>query len=139
MFMGDSFNSTLFKETFKRVFEKVPARQQGGPEYLEMGFNAILEVKTCPELKIEGAIGCCANMGVKSRSVSEQQDIGMSGTCQWKFSSLTPNATIAVVYEVSAQHGSTVPQGGRGCVQFITQYQHPSGFKRIRVTTACRK
>ncbi len=43
--MGDSFNSTLFKETFKRVFEKVPARQQGGPEYLEMGFNAILEVK----------------------------------------------------------------------------------------------
>jgi len=37
------------------------------------------------------------------------------------------------------QHGSPIPQGGRGCIQFITQYQHSSGYKRIRVTTLARK
>lgn len=28
--------------------------------------------------------------------------------------------------------------GGRGMVQFVTQYQHADGRKRIRVTTTCR-
>ena len=31
-----------------------------------------------------------------------------------------------------------MPQGGRGCVQFITQYQHSSGQRRVRVTTCAR-
>ena len=28
--------------------------------------------------------------------------------------------------------------GGRGCLQFITQYQHSSGQRRVRVTTIAR-
>ena len=31
-----------------------------------------------------------------------------------------------------------MPQGGRGCIQFITQYQHSSGQRRVRVTTCAR-
>jgi hypothetical protein len=45
MMMGDSFNSSLFKQTFQRVF----ARDQKG-EY-KMAFNGTLEVKTSRELK----------------------------------------------------------------------------------------
>lgn len=35
----------------------------------------------------------------------------------------TPSTTIALFFEVVNQHSAPIPQGGRGCVQFITQYQ----------------
>lgn len=37
------------------------------------------------------------------------------------------------------QHNAPIPQGGRGYLQFITQYQHSSGQRRVRVTTLARK
>lgn len=45
MVMGDSFNSSLFKQTFQRVF----AKDQNGQ--LKMAFNGTLEVKCSRELK----------------------------------------------------------------------------------------
>ncbi|PSN43877.1 Protein transport protein Sec23A [Blattella germanica] len=60
MVMGDSFNSSLFKQTFQRVF----ARDQKAE--FKMAFNGTLE------------------------------------------------------------HSAPIPQGGRGCIQMITQYQHSS-------------
>ena len=47
MVLGDSFNSSLFKQTFQRVF------QQDDSGNLEMAFNATIEVKTSRELKCE--------------------------------------------------------------------------------------
>jgi protein transport protein SEC23 len=64
--------------------------------------------------------------------------MGIGGTSQWKFGSLNHRNTIAVLFEVSAQHGSAMQQGARAMFQFITHYQHPDGHKRIRVTTTCR-
>ena len=40
---------------------------------------------------------------------------------------------------VCLQHNAPIPQAGRGYVQFITQYQHSSGQRRVRVTTLARK
>ncbi|OQR77519.1 protein transport protein Sec23A-like [Tropilaelaps mercedesae] len=131
MVLGDSFNSSLFKQSFQRVF----ARDSKGE--LKMGLNALFEVKTSKELKISGAIGNCISSKVKGPNVSDV-DTGLGGTCQWKMCSLTPNSTIAVFFDVANQHNSGIPQGGRGCIQFITQYQHPSGHKRVRVTTIAR-
>ena len=37
------------------------------------------------------------------------------------------------------QHASPIPQGRLSYFQFITQYQHSSGQKRVRVTTLARK
>lgn len=37
------------------------------------------------------------------------------------------------------QHNAPIPQGGRGAIQYVTQYQHSSGQRRIRVTTVARK
>ncbi len=37
------------------------------------------------------------------------------------------------------QHGAPIPQGGQGCIQFVTNYQHVSGQRRVRVTTVARK
>ncbi|PIO29796.1 hypothetical protein AB205_0202040 [Aquarana catesbeiana] len=72
--IGDSFNTSLFKQTFQRVFSK----DLNGE--FKMAFGANLEVK----------------------------------------------------------HNAPIPQGGRGAIQFVTQYQHSSTQKRIRVTTIAR-
>ncbi|XP_049804663.1 protein transport protein Sec23A isoform X2 [Schistocerca nitens] len=131
MVMGDSFNSSLFKQTFQRVF----AKDQKGE--FKMAFNGTLEIKTSRELKVSGAIGPCVSLNMKSPSVSDTE-IGLGGTCQWKFCTFNPNTAVALFYEVVNQHAAPIPQGGRGCIQMITQYQHSSGQRRIRVTTIAR-
>jgi len=131
MVMGDSFNSALFKQTFQRVFSK------DSKEEFKMAFNATLEVKCSRELKVSGAIGACVTANKKDPCISEVE-IGIGGTNAWKFCSMTPSTTTAIFLEVVNQHGAPIPQGGRGCLQFITQYQHSSGQRRIRVTTVAR-
>jgi len=131
MVMGDSFNSSLFKQTFQRIF----ARDQKGE--FKMAFNGTLEVKTSRELKVSGAVGSCVSLNVKGPCVSDTE-IGMGNTCQWKFCIFNPNTTCALFFEVVNQHSAPIPQGGRGCIQMITQYQHSSGQRRIRVTTVAR-
>lgn len=129
--MADSFDSTLFKQSFAKVFEKDADGQ------LKMGFNATMEVKLSAGLKVEGALGCCASGGVRNAIVADME-VGVGGTCQWKFCSLTPRNNIAILFEIAAQHGSALPQHARAMIQFVTQYQHADGRKRIRVTTTCR-
>lgn len=74
---------------------------------------------------------------MKSPSVSDVE-IGMGNTVQWKMCTLMPSSTIALFFEVVNQHSAPIPQGGRGCIQFITQYQHATGQRRIRVCTIAR-
>ncbi|XP_055373756.1 protein transport protein Sec23A [Condylostylus longicornis] len=131
MVMGDSFNSSLFKQTFQRVF----ARDEKGD--LKMAFNGVVEVKCSREIKISGGIGSCVSLNVKGGSVSDTE-IGMGGTTQWKICAFNPSSTMAFFFEIVNQHAAPIPQGGRGCLQFITQYQHPTGQRRIRVTTLAR-
>uniref|UniRef100_A0A6Q2XF69 Protein transport protein SEC23 n=1 Tax=Esox lucius TaxID=8010 RepID=A0A6Q2XF69_ESOLU len=114
MVMADSFNTSLFKQTFQRVFTKEVTGS------FKMAFAGTLEIKVQP---------------LHTMSVSE---IGTGGTCQWKICGLDPNTTLAVYFEVVNQHNAPIPQGGRGAVQYVTQYQHSSGQKRIRVTTTAR-
>lgn len=75
---------------------------------------------------------------MKNGAVSDTE-IGMGNTVQWKMCTLTPSSTMALFFEVVNQHSAPIPQGGRGCIQLITQYQHSSGQRRIRVTTIARK
>uniref|UniRef100_A0A673K9F6 Protein transport protein SEC23 n=1 Tax=Sinocyclocheilus rhinocerous TaxID=307959 RepID=A0A673K9F6_9TELE len=129
--MGDSFNTSLFKQTFQRVFSK----DYNGE--FRMAFGGTLEVKTSRELKVSGAIGPCVSLNTKGPCVSDNE-MGVGGTCQWKICSLTPATTLALYFEVVNQHNAPVPQGGRGAIQFVTQYQHSNTQRRIRVTTIAR-
>uniref|UniRef100_A0A8C1S044 Protein transport protein SEC23 n=1 Tax=Cyprinus carpio TaxID=7962 RepID=A0A8C1S044_CYPCA len=131
MVMADSFNTSLFKQTFQRVFTK---DEQGS---FKMAFAGTLEIKTSREIKISGAIGPCVSLNAKGPCVSENE-IGTGGTSQWKICGLDPNTTLAFYFEVVNQHNAPIPQGGRGAVQYVTQYQHSSGQRRIRVTTVAR-
>jgi len=131
MVMGDSFNSALFKQTYQRVFAKDAKGE------FKMAFNASLEIKCSRELKISGSIGSCVSANKKDQSISEIE-IGIGNTNSWKFCALNPSTTVATFYEVTNQHGAPIPQGGRGCIQFITTYQHANGQRRVRVTTVAR-
>uniref|UniRef100_A0A7N8WQJ0 Protein transport protein SEC23 n=1 Tax=Mastacembelus armatus TaxID=205130 RepID=A0A7N8WQJ0_9TELE len=132
MVMADSFNTSLFKQTFQRVFTK---DVQGS---FKMAFAATLEVKTSREIKVSGAIGPCVSLNAKGPCVSENMSLGAKST--WKQSRqidywlLFLNLFIFVLF----QHNAPIPQGGRGAIQFVTQYQHSSGQRRIRVTTTAR-
>uniref|UniRef100_A0A3Q3BHE8 Protein transport protein SEC23 n=1 Tax=Kryptolebias marmoratus TaxID=37003 RepID=A0A3Q3BHE8_KRYMA len=129
--MGDSFNTSLFKQTFQRVFSK----DYNGD--FRMAFGGVLEIKTSRELKVCGAIGPCVSLHSKGACVSENE-MGIGGTSQWKVCGLNPSTTLGIYFEVVNQHNAPIPQGGRGAVQFITQYQHSNTQRRIRVTTIAR-
>ncbi|XP_033626935.1 protein transport protein Sec23A-like [Asterias rubens] len=98
MVMADSFNTSLFKQTFQRVF----ARDQKGE--FQMAFGAVMEVKTSRELKVSGAIGPCISTNVKGPCVSDTE-IGMGGTTQWRFCGLSPQSSVALFFEVVNQRG----------------------------------
>ncbi|XP_068421723.1 protein transport protein Sec23B isoform X3 [Eschrichtius robustus] len=131
MVMGDSFNTSLFKQTFQRIFSK----DFNGN--FRMAFGATLEVKTSRELKVAGAIGPCVSLNVKGPCVSENE-LGVGGTSQWKICGLDPTSTLGIYFEIVNQQNAPIPQGGRGAIQFVTHYQHSSTQRRIRVTTIAR-
>ncbi len=96
MILSDSFQTTVFKKSFQRIFTK------DAQDQLLMGFNATLEVTTNREFKVCGLIGPAVSANKKSQSVAETE-IGIGGTCAWKFCSVTPKTTAALYFEVVNQ------------------------------------
>jgi hypothetical protein len=62
--LSDSFNTTIFKQSFQRLFTKKDGN-------LMMSFNANLDIQTSKELKICGAIGPCVSNNKKTPHVGE--------------------------------------------------------------------
>ncbi|GAA5943858.1 hypothetical protein JCM3775_000217 [Rhodotorula graminis] len=131
MILADSFNMSLFKQSFHRVFVK---DDQG---HLQMGFNATFDVQTTKELKVSGLIGHAISANKKSAWVGETE-IGIGQTSAWKMCSISPRTANAVYFEVVTPAGQTLAPGARGMIQFVTHYQHSSGQFRLRVTTIAR-
>eukprot|EP00003_Mantamonas_plastica_P029682 TRINITY_DN707_c0_g1_i3.p1 TRINITY_DN707_c0_g1~~TRINITY_DN707_c0_g1_i3.p1 ORF type:complete len:553 (+),score=190.87 TRINITY_DN707_c0_g1_i3:748-2406(+) len=122
----DEFTSEIFTKSWEQVFE---VDLEGN---LKMAFGGVMNVQTCREFKVCGAIGPVASMEYKGSSLSETE-IGIGGTTAWKINGLDANTTVAVYYEVINSHDQ--PISTPGLVQFTTQYQHSSGQYRTRVTT----
>ncbi|CAG8496860.1 7983_t:CDS:2, partial [Cetraspora pellucida] len=131
MILSDSFTTSIFKQSFQRVFNK---DAQGN---LLMGFNATLDVQTTREMRVCGLIGHAISGNKKSASVAETE-IGIANTSAWKMCGITPKTTVAVYFEVVSQHGQPLQHNNRGLIQFVTHYQHSSGQFRLRVTTVAR-
>ena len=123
--MSDSFSVATYKESLRKMLE---------PDvhgYLQMGFNARIEIVVSKDLKVCGAIGAMTSMQKKGASVSETE-IGESGTTLWSVAALDHRSSYGFYFEPI----STTPQPGRyGYIQFQTYYNHPSGKKYLRVTT----
>eukprot|EP00922_Rhytidocystis_sp_ex-Travisia-forbesii_P042070 GHVS01062827.1.p1 GENE.GHVS01062827.1~~GHVS01062827.1.p1 ORF type:complete len:780 (-),score=92.27 GHVS01062827.1:131-2398(-) len=128
MVMSDSFSMNVFKNSYKKVFE---ADSTG---YLNQGFNARVEVLCSKEFKVCGAIGACTGTNKKGPQVAETS-VGEGGTCEWSIGALDKQTTLAFYFEIVNQNASSLPPGKQSFLQFQTFYQHPSGRKRLRVTT----
>ncbi|KAG4302585.1 hypothetical protein PCANB_001206 [Pneumocystis canis] len=131
MILSDAFSSSIFKQSFQRVFN---TDAQGS---LQMAFNASMEILTTKELKISGLIGHAVSLNKKSASIGETE-IGIGNTCSWKMCGILPKSAYAAYFEISDQDKQQTQMSQRGLIQFITHYQHSSGTFRLRVTTAAR-
>lgn len=95
---------------------------------------------------MSGCIGSCFSANVKTPSTGETE-VGIGHTSVWRLNGLTPTSTLGIFFEVTQAHQQAQQQmqavggvgGTRAYVQLVTQYQHASGQRRIRVTTACRQ
>ena len=67
MILTDSFASSMFRQSFVKIFEKDTSGD------LLMGFGASLEVLTTKELKVTGLIDYVVSMNKKSTSVGETE------------------------------------------------------------------
>ncbi|KAF2262305.1 protein transport protein SEC23 [Lojkania enalia] len=133
MILTDSFTSSMYKQSFARVFNK------DADDNLLMGFNASLEVLTTKELKVTGLIGHAVSMNKKSASVGETE-CGIGNTCSWKMCGIDPEASYGIYFEIASQGGPNQLQQGpqKGMMQFLTYYQHSAGQYHLRVTTVAR-
>lgn len=127
MILTDSFTSSMYKQSFVRVFNK------DADDNLLMGFNAEFEVLTTRELKITGLIGHAVSQNKKSVSVGETE-CGIGNTCAWKMCGIDPEASYAIYFEIANQGGSNVAsnQQQQALIQFLTYYQHSAGQYHLR-------
>lgn len=132
MILTDAFSTSIFKQSFQRIFNK------DANGFLSMGFNATMDVLTTKDLKINGLIGHAISLNKKSSSVADT-DIGIGGTCSWKMCSITPSHTYGIYFEVANQGNSNNQQPHqKALIQYLTHYQHSSGTFRLRVSTLAR-
>ncbi|EGV62069.1 hypothetical protein PSN45_000783 [Yamadazyma tenuis] len=127
--MSDSFNTSIFKQSFLKFFRKEP-----DSEYLEFGLNATLEVKVELDLKVEGLIGNAVGLPLNQKNgalVSQKPIKGEGNTNCWKLCHVDPQSTFAIFFEKL----DTRYNANSTTIQFITHYQHSSGEFIIRVTT----
>jgi protein transport protein SEC23 len=133
MILTDSFTSSMYKQSFVRIFNK------DEQDNLLMAFNANLEVLTTKELKVTGLIGHAVSNNKKSVSVGETE-CGIGNTCSWKMCGIDPESSYGIYFEIAGQGGPNQMQAGpqKGMMQFLTYYQHSAGQFHLRVTTVAR-
>lgn len=133
MILTDSFTSSMYKQSFVRVFNK------DADDNLLMGFNAEFEVLTTRELKITGLIGHAVSQNKKSVSVGETE-CGIGNTCAWKMCGIDPEASYSIYFEIANQGGSNVTSSQQqALIQFLTYYQHSAGQYHLRGTDSLKR
>ncbi|GKE26947.1 protein transport protein Sec23 [Tanacetum coccineum] len=130
MMLAESFESDQFRKCLRHIFSR---DEQG---FLNMCFDATIEIITTKDVKICGAIGPCVSLKKKNGSVSEKE-IGEGGTNIWKLGTITDKTCIAFFFQVSEEHKAQ--PGTAFFIQFITKYRHGNMGIRKRVTSAARR
>ncbi|MCD7464917.1 hypothetical protein HAX54_000187 [Datura stramonium] len=131
--LAESFGHSVFKDSFKRVFED-------GEQSLGLCFNATLEINCSKDIKIQGIIGPCTSLEKKGPAVASTVT-GEGNTTAWKLCSLDKNTCLTVFFDVSSSEKSD-PSGNINpqlYIQFLTSYQSPDGQTKLRVTTITRR
>ncbi|KAG5254200.1 hypothetical protein OIU78_018564 [Salix suchowensis] len=130
--LSESFGHSVFKDSFKRVFEN-------GEHSLGLCFNGTLEINCSKDIKIQGIIGPCTSMEKKGPSVADTV-IGEGNTTAWKMCGLDKSTCLTVFFDLSSSEKSSNPGAVNPqlYLQFLTTYQNPEGLMLLRVTTITR-
>ncbi|KAE9603025.1 hypothetical protein Lal_00012797 [Lupinus albus] len=131
--LSESFGHSVFKDSFKRVFED-------GEQSLGLCFNGTLEINCSKEIKIQGVIGPCTSLEKKGPSVADTV-IGEGNTTAWKLCGLDKSTCLTVMFDLSSSDRSNTPGAANPqlYLQFLTSYQSPDGQLLLRVTTVTRR
>ncbi|KAI4370428.1 hypothetical protein MLD38_018782 [Melastoma candidum] len=130
--LAESFGHSVFKDSFKRVFEE-------GEQSLGLCFNGTLEINCSKDIKIEGIIGPCTSLEKKGPAVADTIT-GEGGTTAWKMCGLDKSTCLTVLFDLSSTELSNNPSNANPqlYLQFLTSYQSPDGLTFLRVTTVTR-
>ncbi|KAK5793748.1 Protein transport SEC23 [Gossypium arboreum] len=131
--LAESFGHSVFKDSFKRVFED-------GEHSLGLCFNGMLEINCSKDIKIQGVIGPCTSLEKKGPNVGDTV-IGEGNTTAWKMCGLNKSTSLTVLFDLSSTERSNVPGAANSqfYLQFLTSYQDPEGKTMLRVTTVTRQ
>ncbi|KAF8020802.1 hypothetical protein BT93_G1279 [Corymbia citriodora subsp. variegata] len=130
--LAESFGHSVFKDSFKRVFED-------GEQSLGLCFNGTLEINCSKDIKIEGILGPCTSLEKKGPAVADTVT-GEGGTTAWKMCGLDKSTCFTVLFDLSSSERSAAPGtvNPQLYLQFLTSYQNPEGQSMLRVTTVTR-
>lgn len=132
--LSESFGHSVFKDSFKRVFED-------GEQSLGLCFNGTLEINCSKEIKIQGVVGPCTSLEKKGPSVADTV-IGEGNTTVWKMCGLDKSTCLTVLFDLSSSERSNASGAAVNqqlYLQFLTSYQSPDGQLVLRVTTVTRR
>nr|KYP38306.1 Protein transport protein SEC23 [Cajanus cajan] len=131
--LSESFGHSVFKDSFKRVFED-------GEQSLGLCFNGTLEINCSKEIKIQGIIGPCTSLEKKGPSVADTV-IGEGNTTSWKMCGLDRSTCLTVLFDLSSSDRTNTPAAANPqfYLQFVTSFQSPNGQSVVRVTTVTRR
>ncbi|XP_072970140.1 protein transport protein SEC23 E-like [Typha angustifolia] len=131
--LAESFGHSVFKDSFKRIFED-------GEQSLGLSFNGTLEINCSKDIKVQGIIGPCTSLEKKGALCSDSV-VGQGNTTSWRMCGLDQTTSLTVFFDISPSERSNQPgyQNPNLYIQFITNYQNPEGQMRMRVTTIARQ
>jgi protein transport protein SEC23 len=133
MLTNELFNSQVFKDTFKKIFDK----DANGD--LRFGFCGELTLNVTKEVRISGALGPCTSLK-KTYPYLAEEEIGQSGTNAWYIGGVDKCSTIAFYLDLIKSEDEKKPQiANTAFFQFAFRYRHPSGKYRLRITTVSKK
>ncbi|KAE9452885.1 hypothetical protein C3L33_15212, partial [Rhododendron williamsianum] len=131
--LAESFGHSVFKDSFKRLFED-------GEQSLGLSFNGTLEINCSKDIKIQGIIGPCTSLEKKGPAVANTV-IGQGNTTVWKMCGVDKSSCFTVFFDVSSSEksDSSADINQMLYIQFLTSYQLPDGQTRLQVTTITRR
>ncbi|XP_044499602.1 protein transport protein SEC23-like [Mangifera indica] len=131
--LSESFGHSVFKDSFKRVFED-------GEQSLGLSFNGTLEIICSKDVKIQGIIGPCTSLEKKGPNVADTV-VGEGNTTAWKMCGLDKSTCLTAFFDLSSSERSNTPGtiNPQLYLQFLTSYQNPEGKSMLRVTTITRQ
>ncbi|KAM7279409.1 hypothetical protein ACFE04_006543 [Oxalis oulophora] len=131
--LAESFGHSVFKDSFKRIFEE-------GEQSLGLCFNGTLEINCSKDIKIQGIIGPCTSMEKKGPNVADTV-IGEGNTSAWKICGIDKSTCLTVIFDLSSSERSNAPGtvNPQLYLQFLTSYQNSEGKMLLRATTITRR